>query len=685
MTQETTKSTKRGREQKTVVLSVAADPSLTQKAVSFRLDKNRVVIGSVISSDVRLGGEGVAPLHAVIEAGPSTQGGVTIYDLASDTGVFVNGKKVVKAELSPGDIITIGYTKLKFSLEEAGAVSAKHVLHSAEGKRLYLDPENDIRPLLLDETRPIQEIFDYRPASKPAIEVIMSWNETILSVEHFVTEKTVTVGTTRACDFGIPPTLSSSKFGLISREGESFYLNFDPKMKGVVQQHGTLKSLYAVKDQAPTGTPRVPIDHEDFAKISIGNIDFYVSFTAAPPRLKRSRLLERDPFLFRIMFLSFLFTTLSIVGLLKAKVVPNLDAEQIPDRIATILYQPEKYGYQYKEFKPVEKTKPETPTRDEPPKPKPTPQKTTKIDLTQKKPDETKKIPKEISTGKEAQKQKQQGQKTATAKTGAVQGQSEAKEGAGEKAKGKEGERGVKNAKPFDEKQNKAVRPSAQAGKGAGGGKSQLNDIGNVDFLKGASGRIQNILSSSSGKLGKGGEKLKGFGGFNTLGGGGLALSGSGRGGGGDAESLGGLTDHGKGGGRVGTGMGAAGSGTGIIGGKSRVSIRSGGPEEVVIMGSIDEDAVNAAIERHRDEFRLCYEREINAANPNLAGSVATNFVIGSSGRVTQAGLDSTTLKNVNTERCVVNVIKRIDFPVPRGGGIVQVKKSFKFRPQGRG
>ncbi len=47
MTQETTKSTKRGREQKTVVLSVAADPSLTQKAVSFRLDKNRVVVGCV--------------------------------------------------------------------------------------------------------------------------------------------------------------------------------------------------------------------------------------------------------------------------------------------------------------------------------------------------------------------------------------------------------------------------------------------------------------------------------------------------------------------------------------------------------------------------------------------------------------------------------------------------------------
>src|SRR6185369_15667828 len=55
----------------------------------FRLHKERIVIGSVVSADVRIVGTGVAPIHAVIEitANPAPGLGVaTIYDLASETG-----------------------------------------------------------------------------------------------------------------------------------------------------------------------------------------------------------------------------------------------------------------------------------------------------------------------------------------------------------------------------------------------------------------------------------------------------------------------------------------------------------------------------------------------------------------------------------------------------------------------
>ena len=75
---------------------------------------------------------------------------------------------------------------------------------------------------------------------------------------------------------------------------------------------------------------------------------------------------------------------------------------------------------------------------------------------------------------------------------------------------------------------------------------------------------------------------------FLSVGNGGLAISGAGKGGGGDANTtLGGTGNKGRGGGRVGTGLGAAGNGTGIVGGQSRMVIRSGGPEEAVVMGAI--------------------------------------------------------------------------------------------------
>ena len=99
--------------------------------------------------------------------------------------------------------------------------------------------------------------------------------------------------------------------------------------------------------------------------------------------------------------------------------------------------------------------------------------------------------------------------------------------------------------------------------------------------------------------------------------------------------------------------------------------------------GAEGHGAVEAALLAHKDEFRLCYEKEINAENPKLAGRVGTSFVIGSGGSVTQAGIASSSLKNANVEQCILTVIRRIDFPIPRGGGLVQVTFPFKFSPAG--
>jgi outer membrane biosynthesis protein TonB len=512
----------------------------------------------------------------------------------------------------------------------------------------------------------------------------MSWRGTILDVEHFVSEKAVTIGNLRRSDFGIPPILGSGQYAIVNRQGEKFTLNLDPKMGGVMQRQGRLQRVDDVRQQA-VPTPRgyqVPLEKDDFAKVTLGEVDFYLSFTDAPPRLRMRRLMERDAFFLKILVSSMLLTGVTITGLMTARVPQTLEAEQLPERIATILYQPEKYH----QIKPpvttapapkVEEEEKEPPKKVEPPKPKPEP---VKLDIKPNPIKTPRPVPKEMDTGSSAKQHAKKEQK----KPKASKGQGEAREGAGAKAKGPEGTRGKPKAAPGKEHQTAAARPSPQAGKGAGSGNSQVRDEGNVDLLKGASSKIQNLLGNSAAQLGKGGQRLQGFGAFNTQGEGGLALSGDGKGGGGDAASLGGLSDHGRGGGRVGTGQGAAGNGSGIIGGRTRVAIRSGGPEEAVVMGSIDADAVEAALLAHKDEFRLCYEKEINAEHPYLSGRVGTSFTIGSSGRVTEAGIESSTLKNANAERCIVTVIKRIDFPIPRGGGIVQVTYPFKFSSTGK-
>lgn len=673
-----------------LVLTTGAEPR------AYRLHKERIVLGSVVSADVRLSGNGVAPIHAVLEVSASgTAGGDssvgTIYDLASSTGVFVNGKKVVTQSLSMGDEIQIGANSFKFFIEDLAQAQAQQpqaLVRESEGRKLFVEPGQDLSSLMLEPESRTDEIFDYSGTHRQALEVVMSWGGTILDVEHFTDEKEVFIGDHRKNHFIVPPVISVlSKPGhaIVTRSGDSkgggqderFTLNLDPQMGGVIFRKGRLQSVQDVCSElrGGSGAYSVPMEKNDFAKISVKDIDFYLGFTPAPPKLRFAKQFERDPFLWKSMTSSLLLTVLSLVGISKIKVPETLEAEQIPDRIATILYQPEKYSVPRikipnESAKPVETVKAET----QPKEPK-----VIKIDLVPNAANANKPVPKEMNVGAKAGIQNK-----ATQLPKQTLAENQAKQGKGARAKGESGTRGSPKAGVGKVAQEKAMRPSPQGGKGAGGGQSQVSDIGNVDFLKGAGAKIEDLLANSAANLGKAGEKLKGFGGFTTRGNGGLALSGQGAGGGGTAESLGGLSNTGRGGARVGTGLGAAGEGSGIVGGKSRVVIRSGGNEDAVVMGAIDASAIEAALLAHRDEFRLCYEREINAENPNLAGRVGTSFVIGSSGRVTQAGVASTTLNHANTERCVLTVIKRIDFPVPRGGGLVQVTYPFKFTPAGK-
>lgn len=664
------------------VVSLSLQQSRGERKL-MRFNKERVVIGSVVSADLKLTGHGVSPIHAVLEIQHDPMTGkaqATVYDLASDTGVFVNGDKAITQLLKSGDEIRIGHHSLKFALDDVDTFhSSSTRMRESEGRKLFLNPDEDLAPLILEDERNVEEVFDYRPTSKSALEMVMSWSGSILDVEHFVNQKQVILGSVRGADFAIPEILSSPRFPIVTRMGEAFVLNLDKPMRGVFQRDGKLQTLDQIRAQASPGAHgvEVPLRKNDFAKITVGEIDFYLSFTQAPPRLKRARIFDRDPLFMRLLATSGVLTAITLFALMNAQVPQTLEAEQIPERIATILYQPEKYmakpkAMEIRKPEPVEVAK-ATPPKPVPPKPQPT----TKLDLQPSQQTAQKPVPKEMNTAQSGAKPSL-GQASKSQSKGA-KGQNQAKEGEGARAKGAEGERGRKNAPAAPDKQTVAKRPSPQGGTGRGGGNSQVNDIGNVDFLKGASSKIQNILSNTNANLGGSGSKLQGFGGFDTQGKGGLALSGGGKGGGGDAESLGGLGKQGRGGGRVGTGLGAAGTGSGIIGGKTRVEIRRGGTEESIIMGAIDRDAVEAAIQAHRDEFRLCYEREINAETPKLAGRVSTSFVIGASGRVTQTGVESTTLKNPNAERCILNVIKRIDFPTPRGGGVVQVSYPFKF------
>src|SRR5688500_14186597 len=64
---------------------------------TYKVNKKRLVIGSALSSDIRIQQNAVSNVHAVVEM--DEHGAAHIYDMASETGVYVNDKKALANEL----------------------------------------------------------------------------------------------------------------------------------------------------------------------------------------------------------------------------------------------------------------------------------------------------------------------------------------------------------------------------------------------------------------------------------------------------------------------------------------------------------------------------------------------------------------------------------------------------------
>ena len=99
--------------------------------------------------------------------------------------------------------------------------------------------------------------------------------------------------------------------------------------------------------------------------------------------------------------------------------------------------------------------------------------------------------------------------------------------------------------------------------------------------------------------------------------------------------------------------------------------------------GGLTADEVGRIIRRHWNEIKYCYEKELTR-NPNLAGKIVTSFTIGGTGHVQDCDVAETSLNDPTVEDCVVKIIKRIQFPAPKGGGIVLVSYPFIFQSSGQ-
>jgi pSer/pThr/pTyr-binding forkhead associated (FHA) protein len=87
---------------------------LTLDGERHELEKQRVVIGRSRDCDVQLADPNVSRRHAELRQEGSAY---WVVDLDSTNGMEVNGRRLKRAKLKPGDTITIGSTDLVFGRE----------------------------------------------------------------------------------------------------------------------------------------------------------------------------------------------------------------------------------------------------------------------------------------------------------------------------------------------------------------------------------------------------------------------------------------------------------------------------------------------------------------------------------------------------------------------------------------
>jgi hypothetical protein len=165
----------------------------------------------------------------------------------------------------------------------------------------------------------------------------------------------------------------------------------------------------------------------------------------------------------------------------------------------------------------------------------------------------------------------------------------------------------------------------------------------------------------------------------DSFGAGGLGLSGVGEGGGGRGEGIGlgniGTLGHGSG---TGTGQGF-GNGHGRLGGAHQTrspSIRQGA---TTVNGRLPPEVIQRIVRQNFGRFRLCYENGLRT-NPNLAGRVAVKFVIDRSGSVSTTSDGGSDIPDQGVVSCVVRGFGNLSFPQPEGG-IVTVVYPIIFNP----
>lgn len=640
---------------------------------SFVLESGQVIVGRLTTNHLVLTGAKADPIHAMIELDPST-GIATVVDMASESGVLVNNKKIdVSAVITAGDKIEIGGCIISVSAA-ADSVGNKSAQRGHESSpTVQAARANAAVPRIANSRLLFTAEKDRRTGS--TLEVVAFWDQSILDVRHYGGEQlsaddeprsnSVVIGNESDGHLiGVGPKGNTRRLKIADVRGSKAVVYLNDEMRARVRR--------GAKFDQVTGPAEVQLSANDMALIQHGTLNYFMTRVSLPnPVLRKIDDVDGKPVIF--VYAGILYSILAMLLLIaNANYIPPEEPED--DAWANVFTV----------------TTPTPKPKDKPEPPAPKPKVVIKTPPPAKKPPEPKPKPTQKPQPKSTPepvvktpvRRPDPKPESPAVKKGPVTGERKTTKDPflGPKNSGNAGNGGGKRGGTSGAFAGQRQGNSKASMLGVEGGKKDELGGLNLDALGSDIGKTINADGAGSiniGRVARGGGLGAGSGSGKR---GSMGLGGIGEGNslssGGPGNALDGLGAGGFGAGGSGAGGGRNSGG----GGKIRVGAVSAPAADSVLEGSLSREEIEAVIRANLAKIKACYERNLQAKR-GLAGRVMTRFTIQQNGRVSSSGILSSDLRHRPTENCIVAEIRRWKFPLPRGGGQVKVSYPFVFTP----
>ena len=101
---------------------------------------------------------------------------------------------------------------------------------------------------------------------------------------------------------------------------------------------------------------------------------------------------------------------------------------------------------------------------------------------------------------------------------------------------------------------------------------------------------------------------------------------------------------------------------------------------KTVVLGSMDPELLRKILREYIPQFRHCYQQELIGHSEKVKGVIDLNFTISATGKVSKYNIK---VKDAQFSQkgvgCMGQVLGLIDFPKPKGGGVVDVRQPLNF------